>query len=299
MSALAHIVMRSRMWALLIVMMGAGSIYLCWISAAALALVTLRRGIAHGAWLLFWALLPAGALLYVFGNASALALLLGTTALACLLRVTVSLPLTLLGSVVVAAVFGVLMMMFGGAYLDQLSVFFATVLEGVEQRFSTPETPLTLHRPVPWQIAGMLGALVAIGATLCLLLGRYWQAELYNPRGFGEEFRALRYPAPMTLGLVLPALMLASAGIEYRSWAMIFFIPLTFAGFSLVHARAKLRGGGSGWLAVFYLSWMLFDPVKLVVVFFAVADSWFDFRQRWLPGGAGNSPSANRRRDDE
>ena len=75
--------------------------------------------------------------------------------------------------------------------------------------------------------------------------------------------------------------MASTLGLEYRTWAMMFFIPLSFAGLALVHARAASRGGGSGWLSVFYVAWVLFDPVKLVVVMFAIADSWFDFRQRW------------------
>ncbi len=39
---------------------GAGSLMFCWISAAVIALVTLRKGAGAGAWLLLWALLPPG-----------------------------------------------------------------------------------------------------------------------------------------------------------------------------------------------------------------------------------------------
>ena len=39
-----------------------------------------------------------------------------------------------------------------------------------------------------------------------------------------------------------------------------------------------------GWLFAFYTAWLILDPVKLMVVFAAIADSWFDFRQRWGPG---------------
>ncbi len=127
----------------------------------------------------------------------------------------------------------------------------------------------------------MLGLVNAMGSMLCLLLARWWQAALYNPGGFGQEFKALRLPPPVTLVLVVPALALAVSGIDYRTWAVIFALPFTFAGLALVHARAALRGQGSGWLTGFYLMWLFFDPVKLVVVFVAIADSWLNFRQRW------------------
>ena len=68
----------------------------CWISAAVIALVTLRRGAGPGAWLLMWALLPSGVLLYAFGDSGPLALIVGTTVVALVLRTTVNLSLAVL-----------------------------------------------------------------------------------------------------------------------------------------------------------------------------------------------------------
>ena len=82
--------------------------------------------------------------------------------------------------------------------------------------------------------------------------------------------------------LALAAIGLASLGADYRTWALICMVPLNFAGLALVHARARARGQGKGWLTWFYLAWLFFDPVKLLVVFAAIADSWLDFRQRWI-----------------
>jgi hypothetical protein len=121
-------------------------------------------------------------------------------------------------------------------------------------------------------------------AVLCLLLARYWQAALYNPGGFGEEFRELYYPPMVAVALALGIVALAALGAEYRTWAMICALPLTFAGIGLVHARARHRGQGRGWLTGFYLAWLFFDPVKLLVVFVAIADSWMNFRRRWTTG---------------
>src|SRR5690606_36652878 len=113
------------------------------------------------------------------------------------------------------------------------------------------------------QLAGMLGAGNASMSVVCLLLARYWQAALYNPGGFGAEFRALYYPVVVSVVLVVAALTLFSLGQQFRTWAMICLIPLTVAGFALIHARAKSRGRGVVWMTGFYIAWLIFDLVKL------------------------------------
>jgi hypothetical protein len=273
--------MRGRFQALLVTVVGAGSLLFSPISAAVLALITLRKGAGEGAWLLFWALLPAGALVYLYGDSGPLSLLLAAMVLAVTLRTTVNLPLAVLTSVPVGALVGLALVAFAGGYLDQIAAYFGEFLATLEQQLSQGDQKVVLARPTALQIAGMMGAGTAMTAVLCLFLARYWQAALYNPGGFGEEFRALYYPPVISAGLALGVIALASLGAEYRTWAMICALPLTFAGLALVHARAAHRGQGKGWLTGFYLVWLLFDPVKLLVVFVAIADSWVNFRQRW------------------
>ena len=295
MKGLAEFVMRGRFQALLVTVVGAGSLLFCWISAAVLALVTLRKGPAAGGWLLLWAVLPAGTLLYVYGDSGPLALLVGTMALALVLRASVSLPLAILASVPVGALTGVALLALGGQYLEQIAAYFGDFLATLEQQLSEGGEQVQLARPSTLQIAGMLGAGTAMTAVLCLLLARYWQAALYNPGGFGEEFRALYYPPSASVVLLLAGLGLGAMGLQYRTWAMLCLVPLTFAGLALVHARAAHRGQGRGWLVGFYVVWVIFDPVKLLVVGAAVVDSWMRFRQRWS-GGPGKDV---RNRDEE
>jgi hypothetical protein len=278
---LAEFVMRGRLQALLVIVAGAGSLLFCWISAAALALVTLRKGAGAGAWLFMWALLPAGTLMYTFGDSGPLALLVGTMVLAIVLRSTVSLPAAVLAGVGVGLATGLALLAFGGQYLEQVVAYFGEFLASLEQQLSQGGEAVELPRPESGQIAGMLGAGTAMMSVLCLMLARYWQSALYEPGGFGVEFKALYYPVAVSSVLVVMALALFSLGMQYRTWAMICVIPLTFAGLALIHSRADSRGKGSGWLTVFYITWVIFDPVKLLVVFIAIADSWLKFRQRW------------------
>jgi hypothetical protein len=299
MKGLASFVMRGRFQALLVTIASSGSLLFCWIGAAVVALVTLRKGLGPGAWLLMWGLLPAGALAYIAGDTGPLALLLGTALLAGVLRTTVSLPMAVLASVVVGGLTGLGVMAFAGAYLDQVVSYFGEFLAGLEQQLSQGGEQVVLARPDATQVAGMMGAGSAMMAVICLLLGRYWQAALYNPGGFGTEFRALYYPPAVAAVLALLAIALASLGAAYRTWALICLIPLSFAGLALVHARVAHRGQGTGWLVGFYVAWLFFDPVKLLVLFAAIADSWMNFRQKWAADkGTEVSRGDDARRDD-
>ncbi len=274
--------MRGRLSALLVVVVGASSMLFCWASAAVIALVTLRKGVGDGAWLLLWALLPAGLVLLYVGDSGPVAMLAGAMFLATVLRNTAHLSTAVLASVVVGGLAALSMVVFGGLLLDQLVAFFGEFISNLEQQLSKGDADaVVLNRPTALQVAGMLGAVSAVSSVMCLLLARYWQAALYNPGGFGEEFRGLYLQPTVTAALVLSALGVFALGREYQTWAMILLVPLTFAGFALVHARAKKRGQGAGWLTGFYLAWLILDPVKLVVVVAAIADSWIGFRQRW------------------
>ena len=57
------------------------------------------------------------------------------------------------------------------------------------------------------------------------------------------------------------------------------------------------RGRGTGWLAGFYLLWLVFDPVKLLVVLLAIVDSWLDFRRRWAKVGSEHHQPPDERDD--
>jgi hypothetical protein len=290
---LAEFIMRGRTQALLVAVVGSVSVIFSWISAAAVALVTLRKGAGEGAWLLLWALLPALAIAWQVGDLSYLALLIGTTALAMVLRTTVRLESALLGSVALGFLTGGVMYAFGSEYLATVN---ATVVEPYlslrEQNLGEAGSAATLSRPGLGAIAGAVGTGTAVMAVLCLLLARYWQAALYNPGGFGEEFRALRYPLAVSVALALGVLALSSMGLAWSIWAMLGLVPLTFAGIGLVHARARARNWSTAAVVLFYLSWLLL-PMQLVMVFLAAADSAVDFRSRWQAAGGGDGPDTN------
>lgn len=280
---LADYALKSKWRALLLTLFSAGSVFFCWIGAALVALITLRKGVTQGAWLALWAILPAGAIALYYGDAGPVSLLLGSFSLALVLRTTVSLPLTLLTSVAVAFVIAAAMLLVAQ---DQL----ALITNGLEQMLSRFNQQLAeqggqaehqLKMPGVVQVAGMLGLISGVGCVLCLLLGRYWQACLYRPGGFGEEFKALRLPPVVAAALVLGSVVLVIANPALSSWAMALVLPMHFAGLALVHDYADYRQRSTAWLVLFYLVWLLLEPIKLIVIVLALADSWFDLRKRF------------------
>ena len=275
--------MRGRWQALAVAVLGAGSLLFGWISAAAVALVTLRQGVASGGWLVFWALLPAVVVSWLSGDPGSVLLLLGVFVLAVVLRATVSLALAVAASALVGLISGAGLLLIGADFLAQLAEVFAALLEQLQSNVATEESmDLVLSAPSTVQIAGILAAGNAVTAVFSLLLARYWQALLYNPGGFREEFHALRLPPLWTTGLGLLALAVWAQEPWVSGWALVVSVPLMFCGFSLVHAYAAASGRGVSSLVIFYLLWLFVDPVKGLLLGCVVADAWIDFRRRWV-----------------
>jgi uncharacterized protein YybS (DUF2232 family) len=57
----------------------------------------------------------------------------------------------------------------------------------------------------------------------------------------------------------------------------LFFI----SGLSLMHYLVSVRKMNTTWLVTGYLLMALLPHVILLVAFFGIADSWFNFRRRW------------------
>jgi len=282
MRGLAEFIMRGRWQALAVAVLGAGSLLFGWLSAAAVALVTLRKGISEGGWLVFWALLPAGLAAWMSGDIGSVVLLLGTFSLAVVLRITVSLAMAVLASVVLGAAGGAGLLLFSGEFLEQLVLIFSELIGNLEANLAEGGDVLTLDRPTPSQVAGILAAGNAVTAVLSLLLARYWQALLYNPGGFKAEFHRLRLPVGATLGIGCVAVVIWLQEPWISGWALVWAVPLMFVGFALVHAWVAKTQRGSGSLVVFYVMWLFFDPAKGLLMGLVMADALLDFRRRWF-----------------
>ena len=282
MRGLAEFIMRGRWQALAVAVLGSGSLLFGWISAAAIALVTLRKGAASGGWLVLWAMLPAAIVAAMSGDMGSVMLLLVAFCLSVILRETVSLPLALIASVPLAMLGGLALIALNGPFLEDLVATFNQALRQLEQDMTSDQQGELAFTSLA---VPQVGALLAIGntvvAVLAVLLGRYWQALLYNPGGFGQEFRALRLPQGAVVSLVTLGTVLWLQGDEWRVWSAVAVMPLTVVGFALVHAYAAHTDKGVTWLTLMYTLWIVLDPIKWVWLGFVMADVFVDFRARW------------------
>ena len=278
MLALARWVMRGTPQAAVTALIAALIPWLFWLSAAVAALVTLRRGLGPGLPVLIAAALPAG-WWWVQGDAVPLASVLLVTLMATILRARLRWGDTLISGTLVCAV------------LVQIGIFLppggaGPMLEQVRQNSAEVDgmlTELSAQGVSTEQLAGMLiggitGLVVLLASIACLALARSWQAGLYNPGGFREEFHALRLSAKellLLVGVGILGLVFAMPMATMLAW-----VPLLVAGVALVHGWIGMKGMSGFWLVGFYALLLTTWPTILIVLLLAVVDTFADFRAR-------------------
>ncbi|MFD2643779.1 hypothetical protein [Pseudomonas japonica] len=295
MRALADFIMRGRVQATLVVVGCAALPLLFWLSAAAGSLVFLRRGFKDASGVLAWALLPALAW-WFFGEPRTLMVLLGTLGLAALLRAGQSWNRVLLSSIALGLVYGAVLGSVFREPIDMLAQEIAKILpqmlDGIYQKFTVEERG-RLEGLIAPVLTGLIAALLQAVSVLALMLGRYWQAALYNPGGFGREFRAVRLPLAAALVLLVLILVGPNFGTELAMLTPLCTIPLVFAGLAVLHGLVAQGRLAKFWLVGLYVTLLLFmQLIYPLLVVLAIVDSLIDFRGRGASKDADNG-SAN------
>lgn len=270
---MAEYVMLGRRQAIIIVLLCGFFPLLYFLSAAVVALVTMRKGYKEGSLILLWSLLPAG-LLWSMGDISPVVLMLGSFVLAAVLRQTVSWQLVLL----LATVIGL---------LTQFSLVFQTQYRAQIERVVDEGLHAQLNQGAGSETytAGQLvdlllsfyGAYHAFMLVICLMIGRWWQAVLYNPGGFQQEFHHLRLdPRIMIflLGLILAGLLDVP---PLDGWLPLLSVAPMFAGLAIAHYVVAVKKMGTPWLVLCYLTLLMMAPA---IILLGMADSVLDIRKR-------------------
>lgn len=278
MRTLAEFIMRGRSQAILVLLLSGALPMLFWLSAAAGSLVLLRRGVLDALSVVMWALLPA-LLWWYFGDPRVLMVIVGSLLLASVLRRWASWEYALLASVALGLLYGWLLTVSAG---DQISTLAAElkkllprILGNAYHRLSGEEQK-QLGDLVSRMLTGVLAAILQMVVLGCLMLGRYWQALLYNPGGLGKEFAALRLHSPLMLVLVV-GMLSPNLAPSLTMLTPVCSVPLAFAGLALIHGL----GASKPMLAALYVAALvLFQVVYPVLVVLAILDSLVDFRGR-------------------
>lgn len=134
-------------------------------------------------------------------------------------------------------------------------------------------------------MTGLVAAGVSFNAVIGLIIGRAWQAQLFNPGAFGSEFRALRLGKPAAiLTAVLMVLALTPLAESLRllvDCLPVMLVAFGIQGLAIVHAIVTLRQKSKAWLITMYILLVMMLPqMVMMLATLGVLDQWFDFRKR-------------------
>lgn len=295
MRALAAFIMRGRGQAVLAI---AALTLLSWafapanlLSGAAVALPTLRRGMREGGIILALAVplvvLAGGFLLGspLDTTGYALALWIPVWLIAALLResgrLTVALAGTsILGLLVVVGIYGI---------VEDPASLWSSEMQHLaqpvpEQSHSEAEAEALWRSLVGISryLVGIIAAGSVLSVVLSLLIGRWWQALLFNPGGFRREFLDLRLlPVSGYLWLVLLMFAWITGSELGTNLAIPSFVPFLLTGFAVLHALFSRSSAGGFWLVGMYLALIFASPLIMVVMLIGFSDPWMDWRYRF------------------
>ena len=254
---------------------------LFWISGAIVSLVVLRRGVDQGVKVLAWALLPAIAWA-AMGQFATITGLIATTALACVLRQTGSWQKTLLALLPAGAFVAFITAQLAPQQISVLSELVLKFIGDLTQHGDLRPVDIESLKPlVAYGVTGMVTWFNLVSCIIGLMLARSWQAQLFNPGGFREEFHRIKLPAVIAMTLLLLTLGGSALAPFMLVVAPTATLPLLVAGLALFHGLVEMRQLNKIWLVTFYALLVFITQLMYpVIVLTACLDSVFDFRAR-------------------
>jgi hypothetical protein len=264
---------------------------LSYFSGAAVGLVTLRKGAQDGLVIIGGAALLCG--LIAWGG-------IGTPWFALPLVLVLWLPVWLGSQVLRFTRSQGLMLVAVGAMAALFALGMRVMIGDVEawwyavlQRFFEPsaaETGLPFGeaelKAAASMMNGFAAAALGMSVVLPILLARWWQSVLYNPGGFGAEFRELRLPRvvalPVALAAVFVTIQLISNGSQgvVSDLLMVAMALYLFQGLAIAHYYIHQRGASMGRIVLLYIGLIILQPYSaLALAMVGLVDSGMDLRR--------------------
>ena len=301
MQALAEYILRGRFQAALVVVLAellsfTGVLFpLSLISGAALALVTLRTGVVQGLTVLAYGMLAMVAVsLLTIHNATALLVMvlpiwLPALVLAEVLRRTISLSAT----ISIGALLALLGVVLTYLLIGDPAPFWTDMIHqwlkayGMDNLLADSSAVAFIGQ-LSRYMTGLLATGLLFNTVFALSIARWWQAKLFNPGGFRQEFhefRVTRWFVWLTLVvLVLSFLPLSESAplLEHmvgELWLLVFTL-YSIQGVAIAHRLVAIYKANVVWLVLFYIL-MFFTPLSQLVAIIGLVDNWLDIRTRF------------------
>jgi len=263
-----------------------------WISGATVALVTLVKG--HRAGLLVTLIAAVGTAMFA-GLIFSVPLLsfyyvllvwLPLVLLAMLLRHTVSMVLCL-QSIAAVSLLAVIVLHqlfpdFGEFWREPLEQISQNLVVQSEETIDEAQLDRLIDNIVRI-MPGLFASSFMIGIILSLYLARWWQAVIYNPGGFGKEFRAIdlgKSTALITLAIVLAGMLADS--YMFNAMLLVVFALYLNQGVAVMHAVFAGRQFSAVWLYLAYLLMLFIPHIVVLLAMAGFADTWIDIRRRLI-----------------
>ena len=304
--ALASFIMRGRIQAIIFTVVCAGLSLLLsplnLLTGAGIALVTLRKGVHEG-------LLVTGGAAVVLAGLAVLATQNATLSMIFLVSLSISvLPVMLLAWVLrstlslgytlsVAAMLGIfavlLMYVVVGDpimwWQETMIVALEPALEQAKLSLGPAEIDQMIASIAGW-MTGIVAAALITGFLTSLFIGRTWQALLYNPDGFKQEYHSLSLGNKLGIFTLLVALiaMVTSGTLASMSgdilWVL--WVVYLFVGLAIVHRVVEVKSWSIAILVALYVG-LIIPQVAMLVSLLGWADTRLNFRSRL--GVSGNT----------
>jgi len=283
---LARWIMQGRGQALGFVIAGLVASYVVWpfgiLAAAALSLVWLRVSVRDGALLWLWTLLPTIAMTFYLESFLPLMLVCSVSLASYVLRTTASWSFTLASLSISSLILTLALDQLGSEQLLPFVDNLNKLLSSLQNELKQAQIEGAILGNVDTHfVAGLFGSMLIMSAFVSVVIARTWQSQLYNAGGFQKEFHQLRLSRVESILCFVMAGIFFQLGTQALAWAFIVLFPLLIAGIALFHAYAGNKKMATHWYFIFYIVLMSWDPVKIVLMGLALADSFLNLRSKF------------------
>jgi len=256
------------------------------ISSATIALVTLRLGAFEGLTILVSSSVAAGLLGF---------LALGNYQFALLYVLVLWLPVWLISIVLregrhlslaveIAVLIGILGVIGFYLYASEPTDMWKAVLT---QMIPADAPVVDIQRTID-ALAHYMTGIVAAGSVFGLLfglfMGRWWQANLYNPGGFRQEFLSLdTKPRLSIVTIAIVAIAWAVPGqISEMAWniSILLFVLYTVIGTAVLHTVFANMKLARYIVPMLYITLFLIPHAMLLVALVGLSDPWLNLRKK-------------------
>jgi hypothetical protein len=256
------------------------------VSSASVALVTLRLGAFEGLYVLLCSSFSVGLLGF---------LILGNYQFALLYAAVLWAPVWLISiilregrhlalAVEIAVLLGIAGVLGFYLYDAEPSVMWKDILSHMIPAKAPVEDVQHTVDIISHYMTGVVAAGSVFGLLFGLFLGRWWQAVLYNPGGFRQEFLILSTHRRLVIGTVIVVgIALINTGLVAEvAWniSIPLFVLYTFIGTAVLHALFSTMKLSRFMVPMLYLTLFLIPHALLPVALIGLSDPWTNLRKK-------------------